>query len=101
MQPECLLVPLFPLFAVIAVSSVPAEHLVISKERRSGSYHLSAYYLAKLLSELSLVILMPAVFITITYWAVGINGWTSFFGILLIILVSSVVAQVSQGSSPL
>lgn len=73
---------------------MPAEHAVISKERRSGSYHLSAYYLAKGLSELPLALVLPSIFLVITYWCTGLNGWASFFGILLILLLTSVVAQV-------
>lgn len=68
---------------------------MISKERRSGSYHLSAYYLAKLLSELPLVLLLPSLFFIITYWCGGFNGFASFFGIWLVVTINSVVAQVS------
>lgn len=75
----------------LSIYIVPAEHMVISKERRSGSYHLSAYYLAK---GLSLVILFPSLYYVISYWCSGINGWTSFFGMWFIILVNSLVSQV-------
>lgn len=80
---------------------VPAEHNVISKERRSGSYHLSAYYLAKLFSELPLVIILPSIFYIITYWCGGFNGWTSFFAIWFVVLINSIVAQVWIASPPM
>ena len=67
---------------------------MISKERRSGCYHLSAYYLAKGVSELPLVLLLPSFLHIIAYWCSGINGWTSFFVIWFVILENSVVSQV-------
>lgn len=77
-----------------ALCLVPAEHNVITKERRSGAYHLSAYYLAKLLSELPLVLILPSIFYVITYWAGGFNGWIPFFAIWFVILINALVAQV-------
>ena len=76
---------------------VPAEHAVISKERRSGVYHLSAYYMAKTVSELPLVLLQPSLYVVITYWIVGLNGPASFFGTWFILITNSVVAQVKFG----
>jgi len=78
-----------------SLCAVPAEHVVISKERRSGSYHLSAYYLAKTVSELPLVLLLPLVFLTISYWAAAINSWASYFALLLIVTVSNLAGQAS------
>lgn len=75
---------------------MPAEHVVISKERRSGSYHLSAYYMAKTISELPLLVTLPTLFIIITYWIAGFNSAASFFGVWLVLLVNSVVAQVGR-----
>ena len=57
-------------------------------------YHLSAYYLAKTVSELPLVILQPTFYLVITYWIVGLNGVASFFGTLFIVITNSIVAQV-------
>ena len=74
--------------------TVPAEHTVVSKERQSGSYHLSAYYLAKLLSELPLVLLLPTLFFSVTYWCGGFNNWFSFLGSWFVILINAIVAQV-------
>ena len=57
-------------------------------------YHLSAYYLAKTVSELPLVILQPTFYLIVTYWIVGLNGVASFFGTMLIVITNSIVAQV-------
>ena len=76
------------------VSLVPSEHAVISKERRSGVYHLSAYYLAKTVSELPLVLLQPSFYLLISYWIVGLNGAASFFGTWFVLVTNSLAAQV-------
>ena len=57
-------------------------------------YHLSAYYLAKTVSELPLVVLQPMFYLIITYWVIGLNGVASFFGTMLIVITNSIVAQV-------
>ena len=74
--------------------AVPSEHAVIAKERCSGMYHLSAYYLAKTVSKLPLVIVQPSFYLLISYWIIGLNGVAAFFGTWLIIVTSSLVAQV-------
>ena len=77
------------------VSLVPSEHAVISKERRSGVYHLSAYYLAKTVSELPLVVLQPSFYLLISYWIVGLNGAAGFFGTWFVLVTNSLAAQVT------
>ena len=78
-----------------SLPAVPAERVVINKERASGSYHLSAYYLAKTLSELPLVLILPSIHVVIVYWAAGLNGWASFFGTWFFILLGGFLTQVS------
>ena len=68
---------------------------MISKERRSGVYHLSAYYLAKTVSELPLVLLQPSLYLIISYWIVGLNGPAAFFGTWFVLVTNSIAAQVS------
>ena len=74
--------------------AVPTEKLVVNKERASGYYRLSAYYLAKTVSELPLVVFQPTVFMLMIYWATGLNNSVAFLSTLFAVLSSSVAAQV-------
>ena len=71
------------------------ERLVINKERLAGWYRLSAYYLAKMTSELVLILIQPLFFITIIYWSVGLNGVASYFATLGTLFLHAVAGQVS------
>ncbi|XP_076471095.1 uncharacterized protein LOC143301001 isoform X2 [Babylonia areolata] len=80
-----------PLFD--AVSSFPMEKVIIHKERSAGWYRLSAYYLAKMTSELPLIIVQPAIFVVVSYWCVGLNGVLAFFGTCLTIIINAMTGQ--------
>ncbi|XP_044169306.1 ABC transporter G family member 14-like [Acropora millepora] len=80
-----------PLFQ--SLFSFPNERTVVNKERASGYYRLSAYYLAKVISELPLVILQPTLYLTIVYWAAGLNKSESFLTMLFLVLLTTVAAQ--------
>ena len=67
---------------------------MINKERAAGWYRLSAYYCAKMTSELVLILIQPAVFMVIAYWVVGLNGISAFFATLGTVFIDSVAGQV-------
>eukprot|EP00731_Ephydatia_muelleri_P015284 Em0008g1004a len=59
---------------------IPSERVIVNKERASGSYRLSSYFAAKMLSELPLNVLLPSFYLFIVYWACGLNPTpTAFF----------------------
>ncbi|PVD33949.1 hypothetical protein C0Q70_05211 [Pomacea canaliculata] len=80
-----------PLFD--AVSSFPMERVVIHKERSAGWYRLSAYYLAKMTSELPLILVQPGIFVAVSYWCIGFNGVGPFFGTVFIMMVNAIAGQ--------
>ena len=60
---------------------VPAERDVLMKERASGSYHLSAYFLAKSISEAPIILILPTAFLIISYWVAAMNpSFVAFLG---------------------
>ncbi|XP_078373196.1 uncharacterized protein LOC144656827 isoform X2 [Oculina patagonica] len=73
--------------------SFPNERTVVNKERAAGYYRLSAYYLAKLFSELPLVILQPTLFLIIVYWMAGLNRSEAFLGMLFVLLLTALTGQ--------
>jgi hypothetical protein len=76
------------------ILSFPIERHVIEKERASGSFRLSTYYLAKCLSETPLKLVLPAISFTISYWMANMNpNFGIFLGILLFLLMIVLVAE--------
>nr|XP_022337318.1 ABC transporter G family member 22-like [Crassostrea virginica]XP_022337410.1 ABC transporter G family member 22-like [Crassostrea virginica] len=80
-----------PLFD--AVASFPMERVVINKERAAGWYRLSAYYCAKMTSELPLTLLQPLFFVVISYWIIGLNGISAFFATIGTVFINSIAGQ--------
>ena len=69
---------------------------MVNKERAAGYYRLSAYYLAKLCSELPLVVLQPTLFLIVVYWMAGLNRSEAFLGTLFVLLLTALTGQVRK-----
>ena len=78
----------------ICFLAVPSEEVIIRKERAAGSYRLSAYFFAKCLSEIPLVICHPIMFLFLFYWLCGLNPSVAFLGQALNIVATAILAQV-------
>lgn len=80
-----------------AIFSFPMERTIIFKERASGSYHLSAYFLSKTLSEMPTRLVLPTAFWSIAYWMAGINPRFDVFLSTLGCTLLAVLAGESYG----
>lgn len=78
-------------FAVINVFCV--ELPVFMRESRSRLYRTDTYFLGKTLAELPLFIVVPFLFVVLSYFLIGLQpGWGHFFNAFLIITLICNVA---------
>ena len=77
----------------------PAERLIVNKERLSGCYRLSAYFLARLSVDIPLILILPS---TINMLLLGTSGLNPDFLTNVQLLFTSclpvMTAYVSQHS---
>ncbi|TMW99192.1 hypothetical protein EJD97_002921 [Solanum chilense] len=83
----------FPSFN--AVFAFPQERAIFMKERASGMYTLSSYFMARIVGDLPMDLILPTLFLTITYWMAGLKPQLLAFLLTLLVLLSYVI--VSQG----
>ncbi|KAG9440059.1 hypothetical protein H6P81_020224 [Aristolochia fimbriata] len=82
----------FPMFQ--AIFSFPQERKMLTKERSSGMYRLSSYLMAKTCSDLPMELILPTLFVTISYWMAGLKpAILNFLQTLSAILITFVVSQ--------
>ncbi|KAI3932904.1 hypothetical protein MKW92_026170 [Papaver armeniacum] len=83
----------FPLFN--AIFTFPQERPMLIKERSSGMYRLSSYYFARIAGDLPMELVLPTIFVAITYWMGGLKPSPLNFVVTLFIILFNVL--VSQG----
>lgn len=82
----------FPLFN--AIFTFPQENSMLIKERSSGMYRLSSYFVARTAGDLPMELILPIIFVIIAYWMGGLKpDATSFILTLLVILYNVLVSQ--------
>ncbi|KAK9089170.1 hypothetical protein Scep_028252 [Stephania cephalantha] len=73
----------------------PNERRILTKERASGMYKLSSYFISRMAGDLPMELALPTVFVTITYWMAGLKPNAANFLETLFVLLFSVLS--SQG----
>mmetsp|Transcript_27897 Transcript_27897/g.32160 ORF Transcript_27897/g.32160 Transcript_27897/m.32160 type:complete len:678 (+) Transcript_27897:116-2149(+) len=64
-----------------ALMAFPFERAIIFKERASGSYRLSAYFMAKTCSEAPTRLILPFLYMVVSFWLGNISrSFTVFMG---------------------
>ncbi|CAN4075526.1 unnamed protein product [Withania somnifera] len=76
-----------------AIFTFPQERVMLEKERSSGMYRLSAYFMARTVGDLPMELILPTIFTIITYWMAGLkpsagNFFSTLFSVLYNVLVS-------------
>ncbi|KAI7731693.1 LOW QUALITY PROTEIN: hypothetical protein M8C21_022446, partial [Ambrosia artemisiifolia] len=81
-----------PLFQ--AIFTFPQEREMIAKERSSGMYRLSSYFLSRTIGDLPMELVLPTFFCIITYWMGGLkHNLGSFLYALVTLLLSVLISQ--------
>ncbi|KAF6169929.1 hypothetical protein GIB67_034321 [Kingdonia uniflora] len=82
----------FPVFT--AIFTFPQERAMLSKERAVDMYRLSAYFIARITSDLPLDLILPILFLLVVYFMVGLKvSASSFFLSMLTVFLSIIAAQ--------
>ncbi|WPT14308.1 ABC transporter G family member 9 [Picochlorum sp. SENEW3] len=78
----------------VSLFTFPAEQKMMLKERGSGMYRLSAFYVARTLSDFPTDMSTPTAFVIIVYFMAGLRySAGAFFGIYGTLLLTMFVAQ--------
>ncbi|KAM7279320.1 hypothetical protein ACFE04_006454 [Oxalis oulophora] len=83
----------FPLFQ--AIFTFPPERKMLEKERSSGMYRLSSYFIARIVGDLPMELVLPTFFVATTYFMAGLKHSAIKFVFTLLVLLLNVL--VSQG----
>ncbi|CAL5209293.1 unnamed protein product [Lathyrus oleraceus] len=82
----------FPSFN--SVFAFPQERAIFVKERASGMYTLSSYFMARIVGDLPMELILPTIFLVITYWMGGLKpDLLSFLLTLMVVLLFVLVSQ--------
>ncbi|XXG71722.1 hypothetical protein AAC387_Pa07g0984 [Persea americana] len=77
-----------------ALFMFPQERAMLIKERSSGMYRLSSYFFARLAGTVPMELLLPTIFINITYWMGGLRRTAdSYFKTLFFLLLNVIASQ--------
>lgn len=78
-----------------AVFAFPQERAIFMKEQSSGMYTLSSYFMARIVGDLPMELILPSIFVLVAYWMTGLKPELGAFLLTLLVLLGYVL--VSQG----
>ncbi|PAA74048.1 hypothetical protein BOX15_Mlig016001g1 [Macrostomum lignano] len=76
-----------------AIMTFYADLAIVRHERKSGMYRIGAYYLAKMVVEIPLLLVVPIFIIAPAYWCVGFADFSAFAAFLVVITLNSLASQ--------
>lgn len=83
----------FPSFNSVFV--FPQERVIFMKEKASGMYTLSSYFMSRIVGDIPMELILPTIFLTMAYWMAGLKPELGSFLLTLLVLLGYVL--VSQG----
>ncbi|KAI4321174.1 hypothetical protein MLD38_034590 [Melastoma candidum] len=83
----------FPSFNSVFV--FPQERAIFLKERASGMYSLSSYFMARMVGDMPMELILPTLFLTLTYWMTRLRPELGAYLLTLLVILGYVL--VSQG----
>ncbi|XP_073013826.1 ABC transporter G family member 25 [Typha latifolia] len=78
-----------------SVFTFPQERAIFVKERSSGMYTLSSYFMARMAGDLPMELILPTLFMLIMYWMAGLRPDVGAFLLTVAVLLGYVL--VAQG----
>lgn len=78
-----------------SVFAFPQERAIFMKEQASGMYTLSSYFMARIVGDLPMELILPTIFLIISYWMTGLKPELGAFLLTWLVLLGYVL--VSQG----
>ncbi|KAF8730999.1 hypothetical protein HU200_016879 [Digitaria exilis] len=80
-----------------AVFAFPQERPVLARERASGMYALSSYFMSRMAGDLPMELALPTAFTVIVYLMAGLNPSPSAFALTLVVILSYVLVAEGLG----
>ena len=90
----------FGYISLLSSNAVPFDRHVVAKEKAAKYYKLSAYFLAKVVVEMSFICLLTSLLYIPLFFIAGLKGVGAFFGTYLTVILHCLTVQVSiRGSA--
>ena len=73
--------------ALMVINSFPSERSLTLRERASGTYYVSSYFISKMLAETLTQLPIPILFSLTVYWLVGFANTAGQFFIFMVFMI--------------